>query len=479
MALDTPTLAFMAGCLSFMQLVGFTLLWALNRNIPGIGYWTLCSFYTVTALVLLLLRQVIDVPVVTKIIPTILAWLGAAFFLKGAARLQNRNLNLTLPMLACIPCLAGYLWFGWSAAESWLRPLFYSAPLVLLLGWGSRELLREKRAGLQLSSRIIAIATLLYIFAYTIRAILIISQKSNPEPLLGGPAQVLAFTSTLLWLTFWAFGSMLLINQWRNLETIQYKEAQLTAAEELAHTAMQLAATERELEAERTQRQRTLLQRDLHDGLGGVTANLVLLASIGRSNESSPERQDLMQHIEHLAIECNREVRILMDVLQKGSLTWPQFLQEFREYSKHLAAGHRFGLTWKVSGPTPKDAITDLAAQISLMRCLKEAVNNLARHSRATSATISLRFFPHHLGAIISDNGIGLRNPLSSTSNGNGLHNIVRRCEELNGRVAFRESSGTTLHFVIPLPVSIVPIAKKPPFPNLAACGPPSHHAAI
>ena len=56
MALDTPTLAFMAGCLSLMQLVGFTLLWALNRNIPGIGYWTLCSFYTVAALVLLLLR---------------------------------------------------------------------------------------------------------------------------------------------------------------------------------------------------------------------------------------------------------------------------------------------------------------------------------------------------------------------------------------------------------------------------------------
>jgi signal transduction histidine kinase len=262
---------------------------------------------------------------------------------------------------------------------------------------------------------------------------------------------------------------MLLINQWRNLETIQYKEAQLTAAEELAHTAMQLATTERELEAERTQRQRTLLQRDLHDGLGGVTANLVLLASIGRSNESSPERQDLMQHIEHLAIECNREVRILMDVLQKGSLTWPQFLQEFREYSEHLAGGHRFALIWKVSGPTPKDAITDLAAQISLMRCLKEAVNNLARHSRATSATISLRFFPQHLGASIRDNGIGLRNPLSSTSNGNGLRNIVRRCEELNGRVTFRESSGTTLHFVIPLPVSILPIAKKPPFRNLAA----------
>jgi signal transduction histidine kinase len=477
MVLDTPTLAFMAGCLSLMQLVGFAFFWVLNRGIPGLAWWTLCSVFTVSALVFMLLRQFIDATVVTKVLATIFAWSGALCFLKGAASFRETAVRLSLPVLFCIPCFAGYLWFGWKAEENWLRPIFYSIPMTLFLGWGSRELLREKRAGLQFSARFIAVATLIYVAAFTIRAIVIVSRKSNPEPLLGSPPQILAFSSTLLWLIFWAFGTMLLVNQWRNREAMRYQEAQLKAAEELAQATLQLAATERELAAERTERQRTLLQRDLHDGLGGVTANLVLLASIGRGKETSRERQELMQHIEHLAVECNREVRMLMNVLHGGSLSWQQFLQEFREYVQHLAAGHRFALNWMVSGTIPTEAGTDLAAQISLMRCLKEAVNNLARHAHASSAVISIRFFPNHFGIRIRDNGRGMPPPKEHTSRGNGLRNMIRRCEEMNGRITFLSSSGTVLRFVIPLPVSIAAVAKKPPIRNLAVNGALSHSA--
>ncbi len=477
MALDTPTLAFIAGCLSLMQLVGFAFFWVLNRSIPGLAWWTLCSALTVTALVLMLLRQFVDATMVTKVLATFFAWSGAVCFLKGAAGFRETPVRLTLPILFCIPCFAGYLWFGWKADENWLRPIFYTIPMTLFLGWGSRELLREKRAGLKFSARFIAVATLINVAAFTIRAIVIVGRKSNPEPLLGSAAQVLGFSSTLVWLIFWAFGTMLLVNQWRNREAMRYQEAQLKAAEELAHATLQLAATERELAAERTQRQRTQLQRDLHDGLGGVTANLVLLASIGRDKETSQERQELMQHIEHLAVECNREVRMLMDVLHEGSLSWQQFLHEFREYAQHLAAGHCFALKWMVSGTVPTETVTDLAAQISLMRCLKEAVNNLARHACASSAAISIRFFPNHFGIRIRDNGRGMPSPKEHTSRGNGLRNMIRRCEEMNGRITFLSSSGTVLRLVIPLPVSIAAVAKKPPIRNLAVNGAKSHSA--
>jgi signal transduction histidine kinase len=462
-------MALMAACVSLMQVVAFAFVWALNRNIPGLGSWAVCSAFSVGALVLMLLRQVVDAPLVTRVLPTLLAWAGAVFFLRGAAAIRGSRIDLTWPLLACLPCLAGYVWFGWGTREIWLRPLFYSAPMVLFLGLGARELLLERRGGLRFSARLVAYASLVYIFSFILRGLLIATQRTDPEPFLGGPAQILAFASTLFWLLAWAFGTLLLVNQWRNQEKLQIQEAQVKAAEELVRTARELAVTERELEAERAQRQRALLQRDLHDGLGGVTANLVLLASMGRGRETSSERQELMRHIEHLAIECNREVRLLMDVLQKGSMDWHRFLQEFREYAKHLAAGHRFALQWGVAGRLPAQPLADVAAQISLMRCLKEAVNNLARHADARQAVIAIRFFRRSLGVTVRDDGIGLRQPEGTGSDGHGLRNMRRRCQELNGRVSIRSAKGTTIRFVIPLPVRLDPVAKKPPFPELAA----------
>lgn len=468
MALDMPTMALVSACVGLMQGVALALVWALNRNVPGLGSWAMCSVCSVGSLVLMLLRQVVDVPLLTKLLATLLAWSGAAFFLRGAAALRGGKVDLTWPLLACLPCLAGYLWFGWGAREIWWRPFFYTLPLVMFLGMGARELFLEQRSGLRFSARLVACASTIYIAFLVFRGLLIITRKTDPEPFSGGPAQIMAFSSTLFWLLAWAFGTLLLVNQWRNEEKMQIQEAQVKAAEALVRTARELAITERELEAERAQRQRALLQRDLHDGLGGVTANLVLLASMGRGRETSSERQELMQHIEHLAIECNREVRLLMDVLQKGSMDWHQFLQEFREYAKHLAEGRRFSLQWRVSGKVPDQPLADVAAQISLMRCLKEAVNNLARHADARQAGIAIRFCKRALGVMVRDDGVGLRPPERDYADGNGLRNMERRCQELSGRMTFRSGRGTTVRFVIPLPVRLAPVAKKPPFPALA-----------
>lgn len=468
MALDIPTLALVTGCISLMQVVGLLLIWLLNRNIPGLGQWTVCSLLSGSSLLLMLGRQVLDNELLTKVLPTLLAWTGGAFFYAGAAALQGRRASLKWPLAACIPCLAGYLWFGWAAREFWLRPLFYTPPMALFLTLGALHLWQERRAGLRLAARFTACATVIYALVFVLRSGMLSSSQANPEPFQGSGEQVLIFASTLLWILFWTFATVLLVNQRQNIEKMNFHDAQLKASEQLAQTERELANTERELAEERTQRQRALLLRDLHDGLGGVTANLVLLASLGRSEESSPERGELMQHIEHLAVECNREVRLLMDALQKGSVDWRQFLQELREYAKHLAAGHRFSLHWHVSGHVPAEPITDLAAQLSLMRCLKEAVNNLARHAGAREATIRISFLSRCFGVTVRDDGIGLQNFNEAAAAGRGLRNMRRRCEELGGRLTLRAGPGTVLRFLVPLPVNLVAMAKKPPFPALA-----------
>jgi signal transduction histidine kinase len=316
-----------------------------------------------------------------------------------------------------------------------------------------------------------AVAAVLYALSYVSRAWLIAIHQTNPDPLQGGGAQVLLIVTTLLWLFCWTSTALFLLNQSHQLEKLQFHEAQLTAQKNLVDAERQLAIRERELLNERTLRQRDLLLRDLHDGLGGMTANLVLLVSMGRSEEEATERHELMRHIEHLVVDCNREVRSLMDVLEKGPVDWTQFLQELREHAEHLTAGHGFKLDWQVHGKLPESPLSDAAARLSLLRCLKEAANNLARHAQARHARIRVRFFKHCFGVTVRDDGIGLENGKIANSGGRGLPNMLRRCEELRGRVKIHGSAGTTLRFIIPLPVSHHAIAQKHPFRDLAKPG--------
>lgn len=478
MKADIPTLALVSGCIAILQALAFCCAWALNRSTPGLGRWTLASLLCGISLLLVLCRQSFDSPLLTHWLPTLLAWAGTALLYVGAAEFRGRRALLKWPLLCCVPALAGYLWFGWASPLTWLRPAFYSTPTVLFLGLTAREWLGERRAGLRLISCCSGVAAVIYALSYVSRAWLIAIHQTNPDPLQGGGAQVLVIVTTLLWLFCWTYAALLLLNQSHHLEKLQFHEAQLTAQKNLVDAERQLALRERELLNERTLRQRDLLLRDLHDGLGGMTANLVLLVSMGRSEEEAAKRYELMRHIEHLVVDCNREVRSLMDVLEKGPVDWCQFLHELREHAEHLTAGHGFNLDWQVRGKLPESPLSDAAARLSLLRCLKEGVNNLARHAQARHARIRVRFFNHCFGVTVSDDGIGLENGKTANSGGRGLPNMLRRCEELRGRVKIHGTTGTTLRFIIPLPLSHHAIAQKPPFRDLANAGGAIHERA-
>jgi signal transduction histidine kinase len=478
MRADIPTLALISGCIAILQALAFCVAWSLNRSTPGLGRWTLASLLCGSSLLLVLCRQGVDSPLLTHWLPTLLAWAGTALLYAGAAEFRGRRARLKWPLLCCVPALAGYLWFGWASPHTWLRPAFYSTPTVLFLGLTAREWFGEPRAGLRVISCCSGVAAVIYALSYVSRAWLIAVHQVDPEPLQGAGAPVLVIVATLLWLFCWTYTALLLINQWHHLEKTRFHEAQLIAQKELVDAEMQLALRERELVNERALRQQDLLLRDLHDGIGGMTANLVLLVSMGRREEEAAERHELMRHIEHLVVDCNREVRSLMDVLEQGPVDWCQFLQELRGHAEHLTAGHGFQLDWQVSGKLPTSPLGDAAARLSLLRCLKEAISNLARHAQARHARIRVRFFRKGFGVTVRDDGIGLQNGRIANSGGRGLPNMLRRCEELRGRVKIHGSAGTTLRFIIPLPVSHHAIAQKPPFGDLANAGGALHEKA-
>ena len=83
------------------------------------------------------------------------------------------------------------------------------------------------------------------------------------------------------------------------------------------------------------------------------------------------------------------------------------------------------------------------------MLILKEAINNVAKYSKATQMEVVLEIESNTLKIIVSDNGVGFDPEIVK---GNGVVNMQKRVTELGGsfNIISSEKSGTKLSASIP-----------------------------
>jgi nitrate/nitrite-specific signal transduction histidine kinase len=93
----------------------------------------------------------------------------------------------------------------------------------------------------------------------------------------------------------------------------------------------------------------------------------------------------------------------------------------------------------------------DLPYRRSLLLAVKEAINNAAKHSRATEVLLQINRQGHGLIVAVQDNGRGFA-PAASPSERNGLENMRERMREVGGTclIASQPGQGCRVEFRIP-----------------------------
>ena len=444
------TLALVAGLASFLQAVAFLVLWRLNLGFRGIGYWTGSAVANALAQPVYILQNTFHSLFLTAFLPTCLIVLSMAWLYVGAAVLVGRSPRWRLFLVLGAPLFLGYTWFLFSG-DVQFRLVCIALLSAVYLGMAAREMLAEHRHGLRFSALLCGAATAGMSALMVVRAVVLPYQGSMSSVLSHVPAQVMLYVGMTIWLMAWGFGAVLLINQRHLFEKDQQHRQQLT-------TEAALQAIQRALETERAHRRRRQLVRDLHDGLGGVTAQLAMLTSAERATGST-EAPEALRHLDELALMGHRELRTLMNYLESGSAYWGDIISELREHASRVAASRNIALDWHISSQVPEGSIPEISAVFSLSRALKEAVNNVARHSEATRATVRFSFRPRRLWVLVRDNGRGLGGQAPTSGGGRGLGNMRRRVEELGGSLTLVSRRGLRLLFTVPLPLQSPEIA--------------------
>jgi len=189
------------------------------------------------------------------------------------------------------------------------------------------------------------------------------------------------------------------------------------------------------------------IARDLHDTvIQRLFATGMSLAGVQRLT-SSPVTERIAQAVTELD-DTIREIRSAIFALQQPVSASGGLRREVQALAAD--AGRRLGFMPRVTFDGPLDTMVPPAVTGDLLAVVREALSNVLRHARATTADVVVRLEADDVVLVIGDDGVGLPD---GSREGSGLRNMASRAERLGGclTVDALEPRGTRLEWRVPL----------------------------
>ena len=202
--------------------------------------------------------------------------------------------------------------------------------------------------------------------------------------------------------------------------------------------------------------ERRKLSRELHDDLSQKIATLSI--SISRVKRKVPvSEEQLIAGLDGLREETNRltsDIRQLSHQLHPSVLEHVGLVAALESYVQGFKSEEQIDVTLSTELDNTK---IPFQTSIGLYRVAVEALRNVARHSGASAAEVSLGVFDDAIVLEISDTGVGFNVELAKKGEGLGLVSIEERLRFLNGSCEIQSTlgKGTKVVACVPLIDSI------------------------
>lgn len=230
---------------------------------------------------------------------------------------------------------------------------------------------------------------------------------------------------------------------------LMYNRKQLLYIKEkqLKEVEHQNEILQKELEKQKiVEKERERISHDMHDDLGAGISALKLQAEFMK--QKAGENEELKNDINEL-LKTSEEMNLSMREMLWSLNTKNDTLFDFVQYSTIYAENFFKKSTIRLETENYVFENHEIKSDVrrNLFLCLKEAINNIYKHSKAQNVKIAFTFEGGVFLMEISDDGIGIS---ENASKGNGLRNMQNRIEENCGRFEISPlEKGTMLKFSI------------------------------
>ena len=188
--------------------------------------------------------------------------------------------------------------------------------------------------------------------------------------------------------------------------------------------------------------ERQRIARDLHDTLGQKLSLIGLKSDLaGKLVAQNPGRaKSEIQDVQQTARSALKELRQLVTEMRGAHVE-----EEIERLRKMLETAN---IALVVKGDSALVNISLLCENV-LSMCLKEAVNNIVKHSSATACTIEIVQAQGEVRVHVLDNGVGIGDS-APYYRGNGLRGMKERLEFVNGSLEIASRDGTQITMSVP-----------------------------
>ncbi len=191
---------------------------------------------------------------------------------------------------------------------------------------------------------------------------------------------------------------------------------------------------------------RNKIAGDLHDDVGSTLSSIAIFSELANEEvkEKSAKASALLFTINENARSTIESMSDVVWAINPENDRFKNILQRMRTFASGILEAKHIDLKFEASS-----ALSGLKLSMdkrkNLYLLFKEAVNNVAKYSAGKNCTIKLWLEGKILNMEIADDGIGF--DMNDHIGGNGLLNMRKRSEEMNGEVSIHsiKENGTTI----------------------------------
>lgn len=265
-----------------------------------------------------------------------------------------------------------------------------------------------------------------------------ISQKED----LINKQQLYIFVFIVATILITLIGLLLFINQRRRklLEQQRVKTLQQQVSIEKTQLRMQ---------AEDAERKR--ISKEIHDDIGPALTTLNLAASMISQQIKLDEHKDIISLITKNTRSLSVQLNDVIWSLNSSNDNIESLVAFVRKFAGSFLQTANIHLIFTAT--ISQNAFLEGYRRRNIFHSIKEILNNIVKHSRASQVKINIEEADNILQISIGDNGIGLPEDEKLTY-GNGLNNIKNNIAAINGIVEWKKIDG--LEIIISIPLNVI-----------------------
>lgn len=195
------------------------------------------------------------------------------------------------------------------------------------------------------------------------------------------------------------------------------------------------------------EKERRELGRELHDNINQILTTSKIY--IEMAMEEPEIREEVLGKSYQYVSNAIDEIRSLSKSLVPPSLGDIGLKEAITDLINNLNQAQKIHIIFKTYGL--KGVFIDNDLKLMTYRIVQEQINNVLKHSKASSAEISISVVRKNLNIIIRDDGIGFDQ--ARRGRGIGLNNIMSRAELHHGSVLIDSSPGNGCSLKVSIPI--------------------------